>query len=78
MLTAGKTAFLLQKLSKGNIKMGLFSKPKTQTVVQQAEQASTEKKETTAKKQRLLETEGGNKGAELTAQQGQSVRRIFG
>lgn len=58
--------------------MGIFSKPKTQTVVQQAEQASTEKKETTAKKQRLLETEGGNKGAELTAQQGQSVRRIFG
>lgn len=58
--------------------MGVFSKPKTQTVVQQVEKASEEKKETTAKKQRLLETAGGNKGAELTAQQGQSVRRIFG
>lgn len=58
--------------------MGIFSKPKTQTVVQQVEKASEEKKETTAKKQRLLETDGGNKGAELTAQQGKSVRRIFG
>ena len=58
--------------------MGVFSKPKTQTVVQQVEKASEEKKETTAKKQRLLETAGGNKGAELSAQQGQSVRRIFG
>lgn len=58
--------------------MGVFSKPKTQTIVQQAEQASTEKKETTAKKQRLLETSGGNKGAELTEQQGRTVRRIFG
>ena len=60
--------------------MGVFSKPKTQTIVQQAEpaKATEEKKETTAKKQRLLETAGGNKGAELTAQQGQSVRRIFG
>lgn len=58
--------------------MGIFSKPKTQTIVQQAEQATEEKKEATAKKQRLIETNGGNKGAELSAQQGQSVRRIFG
>lgn len=63
---------------KGNKKMGIFSKPKTQTVVQEVEKASEEKKDAVAKKQRLVETGGGNKGAELSAQQGQSVRRIFG
>ena len=60
--------------------MGFFSKPKTQTVVQEVASsgAAEEKKEAAAKKQRLVETVGGNKGAELTAQQGKSVRRIFG
>lgn len=62
--------------------MGLFSKPKTQYVTQQttdsSEEAKETAKETAAKKQRLLETQGGNKGAELNAQQGKSVRRIFG
>lgn len=63
--------------------MGMFSKPKTQTIVQESAPSTTasateEKKETAAKKSRLLETQGGNKGAELSAQQGQSVRRIFG
>ena len=66
---------------KGNKTMGLFSKPKqvTQTVAQEATSSATEEKKETAKaKSRLLETQGGNKGAELNAQQGQSVRRIFG
>lgn len=58
--------------------MGLFSKPKTTYVTQETSSSSEEAKETAAKKQRLLETQGGNKGAELNAQQGKSVRRIFG
>jgi hypothetical protein len=57
--------------------MGIFSRPKTQTVVQQ-QPAQEEKKDTAKAKSRLLETEGGNKGAELQAQQGRSIRRIFG
>ena len=59
--------------------MGLFSKP-SPTVVQQTAPAPAqeEKKETAKAKSRLLETQGGNKGAELQAQQGQSIRRIFG
>ena len=57
--------------------MGIFSRPKTQ-VVQQTQPAQEEKKETAKAKSRLLETQGGNKGAELQAQQGQSIRRIFG
>jgi hypothetical protein len=57
--------------------MGLFSKP-SPTVVQQTAPAQEEKKETAKAKSRLLETQGGNKGAELQAQQGQSIRRIFG
>ncbi len=40
--------------------------------------ANEENKEAAKAKARLLETSGGNKGAELTAQQGRSVRRIFG
>lgn len=40
--------------------------------------ATEEKKETAKAKARLLETQGANKGAELNAQQGRSVRRIFG
>lgn len=60
--------------------MGLFSKPKTTYVTQSTQDTDTEAKKTeeVAKKQRLLETEGGNKGAQLQNTQGQSVRRIFG
>lgn len=59
--------------------MGIFSKPKTKVVQSQdTADSEAENKETAAKKQRLLETEGGNKGAQLGANQGQSVRRIFG
>lgn len=61
--------------------MGLFSRPKVEYVNSSATQsADTEAKKTeeVAKKQRLLETEGGNKGAQLQNTQGQSVRRIFG
>ncbi len=61
--------------------MGIFSKPKTvtQPVVEQSTSSATEEKKETAKaKSRLLETQGGNKGAELQAQQGRSIRRIFG
>lgn len=60
--------------------MGLFSKPKTTYATQSTQDTDTEAKKTeeVAKKQRLLETEGGNKGAQLQNTQGQSVRRIFG
>lgn len=58
--------------------MGLFSKPKVSYVTSDTTASSEENESTAAKKARLLETEGGNKGAELTAQQGKSVRRIFG
>lgn len=60
--------------------MGLFSKPKTTYVTQSTQNTDSEAKSTeeVAKKQRLLETEGGNKGAQLQNTQGQSVRRIFG
>ncbi len=59
--------------------MGIFSKPKVKAEQTQDTTASTEEaKETAAKKQRLLETQGGNKGAELQANQGRSIRRIFG
>lgn len=57
--------------------MGIFKKPKTQTATQVAE-ATEEKEEATAKKQRLTETEGEHKGQLLTANQGRSVRKIFG
>lgn len=73
--------FLVRITKKGNIKMGLFSKPKVQYVNSPATQSANEeakKTEEVAKKQRLLETEGGNKGAQLQNTQGQSVRRIFG
>lgn len=50
---------------------GNYSTPQTSS-------ATEEKKETAKAKSRLLETSGENKGAELNAQQGQSVRRIFG
>jgi len=61
--------------------MCFMSSPKTvsQPAVQQATSSATDEKKETAKvKSRLLETQGGNKGAELNAQQGQSIRRIFG
>lgn len=55
-------------------------KSKTVTVQPAETAAEDEKKETqeAAKKARLLETKGENKGAELTASQGQSIRKIFG
>lgn len=41
--------------------------------------ATTEvKDESAAKKGRLLFTEGENKGSQLNASQGQSIRKIFG
>lgn len=60
--------------------MGFFSKPKPQVqyVSQDTSASDAEKKETRTAKGRLLETEGGNKGAELQAGQGRSVRRVFG
>lgn len=59
--------------------MGFFGKPKqVNTASQPIAQATEEKKETRATKGRLVETEGGNKGAELQAGQGRSVRRVFG
>lgn len=67
---------------KGNIKMGMFSKPKVQKVYESSQTDATDKEASStaevAKKQRLLETEGGNKGAQIAGNQGQSVRRIFG
>lgn len=60
--------------------MGFFKTPKTQTVTpaNDTSESASEAKETAAKKARLTETEGGNKGAELQAGQGKTVRRIFG
>ena len=55
--------------------MCFSSTPKTQVVTQPA---TEEKKDTAKAKSRLLETEGGNKGAQLSAEQGRSIRRIFG
>ena len=58
--------------------MGIFSKPKTQYVTTQTEKAAEEKDDTRAAKQRLVETEGGNKGQLLNQNQTKSVRKIFG
>lgn len=60
--------------------MGVFSKPKVQEVqtTPAQQEAKTEKEETTAKKHRLLGTEGGSKGEELNDNQGRSIRHIFG
>ena len=59
--------------------MGMF---KSKTVsVQPAETTADEEKNETqeaVKKARLLETKGQNKGAELAAGQGVSIRKIFG
>lgn len=58
--------------------MCFFGKSKTiDTASSQATQA-TEEKETAKQKARLLETEGQNKGAQLQANQGQSIRKVFG
>lgn len=57
--------------------MGIFKSPKTKETTKVAE-ATEEKEEATAKKQRLTETEGEHKGQLLNANQGRSVRKIFG
>lgn len=57
--------------------MGFFGKKKSVNMASSdIKNAKNEKDSTAAQKQRLLETEGGQQGAELT--KGQSVRRIFG
>lgn len=58
--------------------MGFFKTPKTNYVTQETTESSDEVKDTAAKKLRLIETQGGNKGVQLGASQGQSVRRVFG
>lgn len=57
--------------------MGLFSKPESVVYSTAQSDADKEKKETAKAKSRLLETEGGNNGAQLNSQQGRSVRRVF-
>lgn len=57
--------------------MGMFSKPKTNYVSSDTNSADDEKN-LAAKKQRLLETQGGFNGSSLASKQGKSVRRIFG
>ena len=57
--------------------MGLFSRPKQNVEYVQTPASTQEKAETAKAKSRLLETQGGNKGSELLAEQGRSVRRIF-
>lgn len=54
-----------------------FGKTKTVAASPTINAATEEKKDTAAKKARLTETEGGSKGAELNANQGKSVRKIF-
>lgn len=54
----------------GSKKQVVQSTPDTTAVTQEKEEAK--------KKARLLETNGENKGAELQANQGQTIRRIFG
>lgn len=55
---------------------------KTKTVTQIIPSLEEEKKETETEKakpkQRLLFTEGGNKGQKLNENQGSSIRKIFG
>ncbi|MCD8378375.1 MAG: hypothetical protein LUB59_06270 [Candidatus Gastranaerophilales bacterium] len=55
--------------------MGLFSSSK-QSYSSSSTKAS--KEETAAKKARLVETEVGNNGSELSSAKGQSIRKIFG
>ncbi len=57
--------------------MGMFSKPKTNYVSSDTNNADDEKI-LAAKKQRLLETDGGYNGSSLSDKQGKTVRRIFG
>ena len=55
------------------------SKKNTKSVKKSTELKDAEaEKNDVAKKARLLETEGENKGAVLQANQGQSVRKVFG
>lgn len=58
--------------------MGIFKKPEETNYQPAVSTATSEKKDTAAKKARLLETQGGNKGAEINNNQGQSIRKIFG
>ena len=58
--------------------MGWFGSTKKVETSPQIEAATEEKKDTAAKKARLVETEGGNKGSELNTSQGKSVRKVFG
>lgn len=48
------------------------------TYVSSDTKSAEKEKDTAVKKSRLLETEGGNKGAQLGDGQGRSVRKIFG
>jgi len=57
--------------------MGVFKKPKIETIAQPVE--TTEKKEESmAKKQRLTLTEGEQLGQTLNASQTKNIRKIFG
>lgn len=56
--------------------MGFLPSAKKTKVVTQAP-ALEEEKESAAKKQRLLETEGANSGSELKTNQGKSIRKVF-
>lgn len=59
--------------------MGIFGGGrKTQVITQETQKAEEEKKESAKAKARLLGTEGENKGAQLQAGQGQSIRKVFG
>ena len=57
--------------------MGFFGKAKSVAPSPEINSATKEKEEA-KNKARLLETEGENKGAELQANQGASVRKVFG
>ena len=59
--------------------MGFFGSTKSvNTNSSDISSATEEEEDTAAAKSRLLATEGENKGAELAADKGKSVRRIFG
>lgn len=57
--------------------MGLFGSKKSKKI-KTSNMDEADKEAKAVAKQRLLETEGGNEGAILNQNQGQSVRRIFG
>lgn len=58
--------------------MGLFAKPESVKYTAVQSSAEDERKNTAKAKSRLLETEGKNNGAEVNAEQGRSVRKVFG